>query len=208
MAAPPAARGHSMKRIRSSLISLLFTAAVALPLLACSHPAEGHGFVHFERGGISLRNGAVLIKVKGHDTARVSSTGGLRIGDADIAVSPQGQAALEHYNATAQIFTDQAMNLGLDSADFALHTLGQVFEGLVQGTPDRAGREAEQGSRVIEARARGLCLRIQEWRLAQDAAAEAVPAFRPYAVIRGEDLDDCQAGPGKDRAPGAAQIAS
>lgn len=197
-----------MKRIRSSLISLMFTAAVAVPLLACSHPAEGHGFVHFERRGISLRNGSVVIKVKGHDTARVSGAGGLRIGDADIAVSPQGQAALGRYNATAQILTDQAMNLGLDSADFALHTIGQMFEGLLQGAPDRAGREAEQGSRVIEARARALCQRMQEWRLAQDAAAEAVPEFRPYAVIRAEDIEDCRADQGKDLPPGAAALSS
>jgi len=197
-----------MRRIRSSLISLFFTAAVAVPLLACSHPAEGHGFVNFDAGAISLRNGSVQIKVKGHDTARVSGAGGLRIGDADIAVSPQGQAALGRYNAAAQQFTDQAVNLGLDSADFALHTLGQVFEGLVDGSTDHASREAEQGSRAIEARARALCGRMQDWRLAQDAAAEAVPEFRPYAVIRSRDADDCQVDRGRDRTPGAAQISS
>ncbi len=197
-----------MKRIRSSLISLLFTAVVAVPLLACSHPAQGHGFVHFERRGISLRNGSVLIKVKGRDTARISSAGDLRIGDADIVVSPQGREALGRYNAVAQGFTDQAVNLGVDSADFALHTIGQVFEGLLQGSPDRAGREAEQGSRVIEARARALCQRMQEWRLAQEAAAEVVPEFRPYAVIRSDDIDDCRPDHGRDRAPGEAQISS
>jgi len=196
-----------MKRIRSSLISLLFTAAVALPLLACSHPAEGHGFVNFKNGAISLRNGSVLIKVKGRDTARVSGAGALRIGDVEVAVPPQGQAALGRYNATAQVFTDQAVNLGLDSADFALHTLGQVFDGLLRGSTDHASREAEQGSRAIEARAQALCARMQDWRLAQDAAAAAVPEFRPYAVIRGSDTDDCRSTHREERAP-AQQISS
>jgi len=197
-----------MKRIRSSLISLFFTAAVAVPLLACGHPVEGRGLVNFKSGAISLRNGSVLIKLKGRDTARVSGAGGLRIGDTDVAVSPQGQAALGRYNATAQLFTDQAVKLGLDSADFALHTLGQVFEGLLHGSTDRASREAGQGSRAIEARAQALCEHLREWRTAQDAAAEVVPEFRPYAVIRNQDTDDCQVNRDTDRAPGAAQISS
>lgn len=200
-----------MRRIRSSLISLCFTAVVALPLMACSHPAEGHGFVHFDGGGgISLRNGSVVIKAKGHDTARVSGDGGLRIGDDEVAVSPRGQAALRRYNADAQQFTDEAVDLGLHSADFALHTIGQVFAGLLDGSTDHASREAERGSQVIEAQARALCERLQDLRQAQDAAADAVPEFRPYALIRNQDTDDCYVRH-EDRSPvrpGAEQISS
>jgi hypothetical protein len=190
-----------MKCIRSSLISLFFTAAVAVPLVACGHPHTGAGFVHFDGGGISLKNGAVLIKLKGQDTAHVSGDGQLRIGDRDIAVSPQARAALSRYDAAALGFTDQAVSLGLDSADFALHTMGQVFSGLLHGSTDQAGKDAEQGSRNIEAKAKALCQRMDEWRLAQDAAAAAAPEFRPYALIKARDTDDCTVSDHDDQTP-------
>ncbi len=200
-----------MKRIRSSLISLLFTAAVAVPLVACGHPHTSAGFVHFDGGGISLKNGTVVIKLKGQDTAHVSGDGQLRIGDRDIAVSPQARAALSRYNASALGFTDQAVNLGVDSADFALHTIGQVFDGLLHGTADQVGKDAEQGGRDIEAKARALCQRMDEWRLAQDAAAAAAPEFRPYALITASDTDQCTVDEHHQHAPdkpAAQQISS
>ena len=202
-----------MRRIRSSLISLAFTAAVAATLAACGHSGSGNGGgIHFDRGGISLKNGSVLIKVKGQDTAHVSGDGHLRIGDKEVAVSPAAQAALARYNADALGFTGQAVGLGLDSADFALHSVGQMFNGLLQGKPEEAGKQVEQGGQAIEAKARVLCQRLQDWRQAQDDAAAAAPEFRPYAVISAHDADDCQVSdhgkPAADKPAAPQQISS
>jgi len=165
---------------------------LAISFSACGHAASSHhGFMFFDKGSVSLKNGAVVIKIKGHDQARVTGDGKLSIGGTDVTVSPQAQLALAKYNADALVFTDQAKDLGLQSADFALHTIGQVFNGILHGTTDQIGEEADQGSKVIEAKARLLCQRMDEWRLAQDAAAQVVPEFRPYAVIGADDAKDC-----------------
>lgn len=195
-----------MRRMRSSLISLAFTAAVGVLLSACGHAESGSGGMHFDRGGISLKNGSVVIKVKGQDTAHVGGDGRLRIGDRDVAVSPAAQAALARYNADALGFIGEAVNLGLDSADFALHSVGQVFSGLLEGKPEEAGKKVEQGGQAIEAKARALCQRLQDWRQAQDDAAAAAPEFRPYAVISGHDADDCHVS--DHGQPAAQQISS
>lgn len=187
-----------MKRIRYRLLSLLIAAVVAVPLIACGHSgANSHARMGFGGGSVSLKNGTVVIKLKGHDTARVGGDGGLSIGGQDVAVSPQARAALVRYNASAQGFTSQAMDLGVDSADFAMHTIGQVFKGMLHGNVDQAGKEAEQGGHVIEARAKALCQRLQDWRQAQDAAAAAAPEFQPYALISAHDTDDCYVEDGK-----------
>ena len=165
---------------------------LAISFSACGHAASSHhGYMVFDNGSVSLKNGAVVIKVKGHDQARVTGDGKLSIGGADVTVSPQAQLALAKYNADALVFTDQAKDLGLESADFALHTIGQVFKGILHGTADQAGQEADQGSKVIEAKAQLLCLRMDQWRLAQDAAAQLAPEFKPYAVIGANDAKDC-----------------
>lgn len=187
-----------MKRIHSSLIRLLLAAALALPPAGCGNSQHARGYMNFDGGGISLKNGTVVIKVKRREPAHVGGDGRLSIGDREVAVSPQAQAALGRYNAAALGFTDDAVNLGLEGADFALRSIGQVFSGMLQGTTDQASRQAEQGSHAIEAKAKALCQRLQEWRLAQDAAAAAAPEFRPYAVIKTHDTDDCSV---NDRAP-------
>jgi hypothetical protein len=188
-----------MKRLRSNSISLLCTLAIAMPLIACGHPRVYHhheGGV-FDDGRIRLKNGSVLIKVKGQDTAHVDGEGRLRIGDEAVALTPAGQAALQRYNGLAQGLRDEAVELGTQSADYALHTLGAVFGGLMHGTADQAGREAERGGEAIEARARALCQDLQALKLAQDAAAEAAPRFRPYAVIGEDQVHDCAAEDGR-----------
>lgn len=165
---------------------------LAISFSACGHAASSHhGYMVFDSGSVSLKNGAVVIKVKGHDQARVSGDGKLSIGGTDVSVSPQAQLALAKYNADALVFTDQAKDLGLESANFALHTVGQVFKGILHGTVDQVGEETDRGSKVIEAKAQLLCQRMDEWRVAQDAAAQVVPEFKPYAVIGVDDAKDC-----------------
>lgn len=180
-----------MKSIRSTLAGLALAAAVVVPLTACGHGRGGAGYMQFSSGSISLKNGAVLVKSRDHGKARVESDGSLQVGGEPVKLTPQGQAALARYNATALAFTDQALNLGMESADFALHTIGEVFNGLVNGNPDQAGKEADRGGWALEQKAKALCARMDQWRQAQDAAALAVPEFRPYAVIVTRDTQDC-----------------
>ncbi len=175
---------HATARLLILLLAISFS--------ACGHAASSHhGYMVFDSGSVSLKNGAVVIKVKGHEQARVNGDGKLSIGGSEVTLSPQAQVALAKYNADALVFTDQAKDLGLESADFALHTIGQVFKGILHGTADQAGQEADQGSKVIEAKAQLLCLRMDQWRLAQDAAAQLAPEFKPYAVIGANDAKDC-----------------
>lgn len=210
--AAPERRGEPtetvMKPLRSSLISLACTLAAAVLLVACGHPASAHASVDFGGGAISLKNGSVVIKLRGHDTARVDAQGQLRIGGQVVATPEPARALLGRYNSLARDLAGQALDLGLDGADFALHTVGQVFRGVLNGSADRAGREAERGGEAIKAQAMALCQGVQEWKLAQDAAAEAVPEFRPYAVISARSTRDCYAEDGAPKAEPERQIAS
>jgi len=177
-----------MNHINARFLILLLVISIS----ACGHAVSGHhGFMMFDSGVVTLKSGNVVIKVKGHDRAQVSGEGKLNIGGADVPVTPQAQAALAQYNAEGVAFTDQAKDLGLESADFALHTIGQMFKGLLHGTADEAGQQADQGAQVIEAKARQLCQRMEDWRRVQDAAAAAAPEFKPYAVIDADAARDC-----------------
>jgi hypothetical protein len=85
-----------------------------------------------------------------------------------------------------------------------------VFQGLLHGNADEAGKEAERGGHAIEDKAKALCQRMEEWRQAQDAAAQAVPEFKPYALITPHDTRDCvvESGDKKPKTAEPAQISS
>ena len=157
----------------------------------CSH--GHHSQVGFRYGFVNLDHDTVVIRVKGYDEAQVTPQGELLLGGRPQAVSPQARAALSRYNAAGRQFVDRSLQLGLDSAGFALHTAGEAFKGVLHGDTDGVGAAAEQGKRSIEAKARDLCQSLRDWRSAQDAATAATPEFRPYAVIEPQDRADCQA---------------
>ena len=180
---------NNMVRVAAvRLLALLLAVAVS----ACSHATSTHHLaMNFGRGAISFKHDEVVIKLEGQDEARVARDGSLSIGGEAVQLTPQARAALARYNSLGGQFLDQAVNLGLDSAGYALRTVGQMFAGLLEGDPDRAGREAERGGQQIKGQARELCGRLEQWRAAQDAAAAAAPPFAPYAVIKTRDTRDC-----------------
>jgi hypothetical protein len=160
---------------------------------------EGSG-VHFGFGDGDIRydKHTIVIKVPDQPRARVTPDGKLLLDEKPVALNAAGQAAMARYYATGRGFGNQAVQLGFDSADFALHTVGSVFEGLLHGDTDRIDKDAKQGGEAIKSQARALCQSLEDWRTVQDSAAAAVPEFKPYAVIGQRDAAKCVVDDDKD----------
>lgn len=154
--------------------------------------AKGSG-VHFGfgNGDVAYDKHTIVIKVPDLPRARVTPDGSLLLDEKPVALSAAGQAAMARYYTVGRGFGNQAVQLGFDSADFALHTVGSVFEGLLHGDTDRIGKDAKQGGEAIKNQAKALCQSLDDWRSAQDAAAAAVAEFKPYAVIGQHDSAQC-----------------
>jgi hypothetical protein len=178
-----------MSRIAIKLLLLfLFGAALA----ACHHSDNGAG-VHFGFGGgdISYDKHTIVIRVPGQPRARITPEGQLLLDEKPAALTPAGQAAMARYYASGRGFGNQAVQVGLDSASFAMHTVGKAFEGLLHGNTGQVEKDARQGSEAIKQQARQLCQMMSDWRSAQDAAVAAAPEFKPYAVIGAHDTEHC-----------------
>lgn len=203
-----------MKRIASRLLLL---SLLGLPLAACHHHQGGSGSdsgdgkdSHFnfsfddsdDKKGAGLHFGfgdgdigydkhTIVIKVPDQPRARVTPDGALLLDEKPVTLGAAGKAAMARYYSVGRGFGNGAVQLGFDSASFAAHTVGKVFEGLLHGDTDQIEKDAKQGSAAIKDQARALCQSLQDWRAAQEAAAAAVPEFKPYAVIRAHDVDHC-----------------
>ena len=197
-------------------MAVLLLSMLAVPLAGChrhgaqsgddAESKEGSG-LHFGFGGGDIRydKHTIVIKVPDQPKARVAPDGKLLLDDKPVALNAAEQAAMARYYTVGRGFGNQAVQLGFDSAGFALHTVGSVFEGLLHGDPDRIGKDAKQGGEAIKSQARALCRNLDDWRSVQDAAAAAVPEFKPYAVIGLDDSAHCIV---DDEAPGKQPAAA
>ena len=172
-------------------IRLLPLALLALCLAACNH-SDHVGRIHFDGGEVGFDHKTVVIRTRHHERAEIGADGSLEVDGAPVKLNPAGQAALGRYNAAANGFIHQAVKLGMGAADFALDSIGNMLVGLLNGQADQAGKEVERGGKRIEQEALDLCQGLKDWHSAQEAAAQAVPEFRPYAVISDRDAEkDC-----------------
>lgn len=143
-------------------------------------------------GGIDLQHGEVVIRAGGTtQDARVGADGSLRIGAEPVEISAAGRAALRQYDAEAIAIKDHGVALGVAGAKFGWRTVTEIFRGLFHGDTEEAGRRADEGAKALVASAHELCSRIDSMYQAQQSAAAAIPAFKPYAVISQRQVDDC-----------------
>ncbi|MDP3294569.1 MAG: hypothetical protein Q8M37_07495 [Nevskia sp.] len=176
----------------------LLLVMTAVLLAGCSdddhyhHPHPRSERHHAGDGAIGLEGDTVVIEAGGQTAlARVGTDGSLRIGDTTIDTGPDAQAVLKAYDAAAVAMKTHAIALGRTGADFGLDTLKEAMHGLFDGNMDEVGEQARAGARTLLVSVRELCTRMEAMHAAQQAAALAVPAFKPYAVLAADQVREC-----------------
>ena len=183
----------------------LIVAAATLLLAACGSPDEAKGAA----GGViaSLADNVVeevrqemetknlpVGSGSGHDLpkAEVTPEGVLVIDGVAVAMDQkQRDVALAYREAVIRVAEDGA-RVGLMGAqvgkDAAVAALAGVFSGADEAEVEAKVRASTAG---IEAEAKKLCDTLPSLLAQQQALAEAVPAFAPYADMTQDDVDDC-----------------
>lgn len=144
-------------------------------------------FQHFE-----VNNGA-LVTVHSRTTsdATVNAAGDLVIAGKPVATTPAQRQLLQRYYTEVQGIRSDAIATGKQGMALASKALGEVIGGLMAGNPDRIGGRIDKEASKMEDRAQQICTRLGAIRSAQEALATELPAFRPYATIRAEQVTDC-----------------
>lgn len=187
--------------IRLTLAAVALSALLLLPACDDRNPGEDEapgrhsGVVHFDRGdgSIGMDGDKVVIAAGGtQDRAIIGPDGSLTIGGTAIDTSAAGQSALKAYDAAAVAMKTHAIAIGRTGAAFGVDVLKDVVRGFFDGQQmDAVGQRAGEGAQSLVASLRDLCARMDSVLAAQQAAAAAVPAFQPYAVLDAEQVSDC-----------------
>ena len=121
--------------------------------------------------------------------AELTPDGVLLIDGVAVAMDPaQRKVALAYREAVIRVAQDGA-RVGLMGAQVAKDAAAAgVFSGADEADVEAKIRASTQG---IEAEAKKLCATLPALLAQQQALADAVPAFAPYADMSQDDVDDC-----------------
>ncbi|ODU38329.1 MAG: hypothetical protein ABS98_16715 [Lysobacteraceae bacterium SCN 69-48] len=142
-------------------------------------------------------NGKRFGKSDGHlPKAEISPQGELLIEGKTVETTAEQRRQLLTYRNQVLGIADAGIAIGSQGADLAGKALGGVFGVIFGGEQEEKAFEArmEAEGRKIEAEALKLCAQLPPLLASQQALAASLPAFKPYATMTQEDIDDC----GKD----------
>lgn len=176
----------------------VFFLLTAIAVLCLNAPMTMAGNVDIETWsggshGINLDHGDVVIRKDSGDKARITPNGTLIIAGKTITVNAQQKAGLSEYVSTIKDIEIKGQQLEKAATGFAASVVAETFAGLFAGEDeDKIDKNANNRAHAFKQKALPVCKDVQSLEHIQDSLAAGIPAFKPYAIIKGRDADDCE----------------
>lgn len=172
-----------MKTLHSSLLAL------SLAVLAAGCAPGTH--VSTDKGNVTSNGKVITLRASGQPDAKISADGELTIDGKTVAVNDAQRALLQSYLKEMNAMTADGIAIGKQGAALAGTAVSEAIKGAIKGDGDQVDAKIEAEAKKIEQQAMQLCKRLVTIKASQDALAEQLPAFKPYATIDASDVDDC-----------------
>lgn len=173
-----------MKIMHSPLLVLSLAALIA----GCNPGTH----VSTDKGNVTSNGKVITLRANGQPDAKISADGELTIGGKTVAVNPAQRVLLQSYLKEMNAMTADGIAIGKQGAALAGTAVTEAIKGAIKGDGDQIDAKIEAEARKIEQQAMQLCRRLVTIKTSQDALAEQLPAFKPYATIDVDDVNDCQ----------------
>lgn len=153
-----------------------------------------------------LATGNISLDASGQPDAEITPKGDLLIDGKAVPVTAAQRALLVDYRAQLVGVAAAGMDVGKQGAKLAARAVGEAVRGIFSGKPDDVEKRVEAQAEPIRQAALKLCDRLPGLYQAQQSLAASLPAFKPYAKMDLDDVEDCRkdALDGKPPAPPAA----
>lgn len=144
-----------------------------------------------DQGRIEIEGTDVVITAADHSRAEIAPAGDLKIGGKGVPVTDAQRQLLVQYSRNLRDMEKQGDALdgqAWRTAPGILATaLGDLFMGASQKQIDD---DAKQAAKPLRDQVLQLCGEVEAERKVQDQISDALPAFKPYAVIHASDTQD------------------
>ncbi|WP_339828446.1 hypothetical protein [uncultured Arenimonas sp.] len=176
----------------------LFLLVPVLALAGCGGKDDGGGDLSLaEKVAREVREEMAsenldLGRGKGLPHAELTPEGEMLIDGKPVGLDPAQRELAIAYRGNVAAIAEAGVGIGMQGAELAKESVGIAINGLLSGEGTAAVEEnAKEKAKEIEAVALTLCDRLPELYQSQQALAEAVPEFAPYADMDESDIDDC-----------------
>ena len=138
-------------------------------------------------------NGHEIKRNEGLPKAEITPQGDLLIEGKTVSVNPAQRQQLLAYRGQIVGIAEAGMAIGVQGADLAGEALSGVVGAIFGGRDSEKAFEQrmEAQGEKIEAEAVKLCAYLPTLLSHQQALATSLPAFKPYAHMTQDDIDDC-----------------
>lgn len=172
-----------MKSLHSSLLAICIAG-----LLSACNPGTS---VSTDAGHVTSDGKGITLRADGQPTARITADGEFSIDGKAMAVTPEQRVLLQAYHREMNAMTTDGIAIGKQGAALAGKAVTEAIKGAISGDGDQIDAKIEAEAKKIEQQAMQLCRRLVTIKASQDALAAQLPAFKPYATIDVNDVDDC-----------------
>lgn len=131
--------------------------------------------------------------------AQITPQGDLLIAGKKVDATPAQHALLVAYRQQIIAIAEAGMNIGASGANLGVNAAKEALSAVFAGKSDKEIEATiKPQAAAIQAAAAQLCQRLPGLLASQQKLAAAMPAFRPYATMTQQDIDDCHADASKD----------
>jgi len=124
--------------------------------------------------------------------AVITPQGTLVIAGKPVEATPQQHAMLVDYRQQIIGIAEAGMDIGAQGADIGVNAAKQALWGAFTGKSDQEIEASiKPQTEQIQAAAMQLCKRLPDMLVSQQKLAATLPAFKPYATMTQQDVDDC-----------------
>lgn len=131
------------------------------------------------------------LEADGRPDAEITPEGDLLIGGKSVALSADQRALLAAHRTQLVGIATEGVQIGRQGVDLAGKAMKSALFAVLTGNEARFERKMEAEASKIEASALKLCDRLPALLASQNAVAEAVPEFKPYARMDQSDIAEC-----------------
>ena len=179
-----------MKTVSKASLGLL----AALCLLAAANAQADFRIKTHDNGIIEMKGADIVITAEDDSRGEIDPAGDLKIRGKDVPVTDAERQLLVQYS---QNWRDMEKR-GEAAKQLAWHMAGGIvvtaLHDLITGAND-----TETAAKPLKDEALKLCDDVKAERKVQDQISDALPAFKPYAVIHEHDTEDnCHADDDKE----------
>ena len=149
-------------------------------------------------------NGRNIRRADDQPKAEITPQGDLLIEGKTVEIDAAQRKLLLDYREHIIAIAEAGMAMGIKGADLAGKAISETLGGLLSGNTDEIEQRIEAEAEKLEADAHQLCAQLPPMLDLQQQLSASLPAFKPYATMTQEDIDECMDGNGVAVTDGAS----